>query len=570
MSERAFASVLVVCLAVACQSPSRQKPRDDDSQPIDPPSTGTLGGTPTYTTGGTASGTPTTTGIQATLVEHGEVVCPDPDLRTDAAFDVLLGGNLPATAQNLQGAGMILADFTGDGMADLFIPGEFSSQYWIGRSAPDPADAELRRLLEPWIDELDLTNAVGGIAGDLNGDGWLDLVITRWGKPNVLLMNDGTGRFTDETPVAFATHSHLTQSATLADLDGDGDLDLFFGSYGNKPANFQDPNMPPAQPSELYRNDGNTWTDLSLWLPQELHDGYTFMSTAVDMDGDTLPELLAVNDFGTTRPTVLLWNRGNFDFETDLEFHPNHGDMGLGVSDVNMDGEPDFLFSGGGTLSLMASGLASGLPGIWIESKEAWNVRVTLSQHWGWGADWGDVENDGDLDAFMVFGHWDDWISIADYPQPDELWVQDGALNFERVGFQAPWNLDDSGAGRGLVVADWNQDGWLDVLKRQTSDYAIIHTARCGSESWIEVEPRAPAPNTFAIGAKVRVTAGGLTHTRWIMAGGTGQYSGQPPVAHVGLGNAELIDSVEVIWPDGEVSSFTDVDVRQRLSITRL
>jgi hypothetical protein len=189
-------------------------------------------------------------------------------------------------------------------------------------------------------------------------------------------------------------------------------------------------------------------------------------------------------------------------------------------------------------------------------------------QVYGWGAEFGDIDNDTDLDALMVFGYWQNYDGAGDpLLQHDGLWVQRAERTFVEEG--AAWDLDEPGISRGVVLADIDNDGWLDVLKRVLDTTTPLHISRCGEESWVRIRLSAPAPNTYGVGAKIRVTAAGKTQVRWITSGSTGMYSGAPLEAHFGLGTAGLIESLEIVWADGARSNFVDVTPRQMITVAR-
>jgi hypothetical protein len=122
---------------------------------------------------------------------------------------------------------------------------------------------------------------------------------------------------------------------------------------------------------------------------------------------------------------------------------------------------------------------------------------------------------------------------------------------------EAPdWGVDDLGTGRGFVVVDLDDDGWLDIVKRDLAGPSRSYVSRCGRNHYMKVELRDPASmNRFAIGATVRVVLDdGRSLVRWVNAGGTGFGTGGPPEVHFGLGEDRVIDRVEVTWPDGQIS----------------
>jgi len=190
---------------------------------------------------------------------------------------------------------------------------------------------------------------------------------------------------------------------------------------------------------------------------------------------------------------------------------------------------------------------------------------VASDQESGWATELVDLDNDGDLDVIAGFSRLDQLVAGALDPdeQPDGLWLQEGGVFVDAA---AAWGLDQRRSTRGLVVTDFNGDGWLDVLKTATNEPAALWTARCGPQAWLVVTLEAPAPNPRGIGARVVARAGEQSWTRWITAASTSYVSSAPPRAHFGLGETDHLDSLTVHWPDGTVDRWTDLETRQRVT----
>ena len=577
---------------------------DDDPTPQPQPTT-PVDSTATAQTGST--GDTSATYQPAMLVEGGVMACADRSARTVSAFD--RKQSLPVQVvqkeeADLAGGGLALADFDGDGHMDLFLGGlRNDNQLWWGEG--NEAFDEQGAVAFAGID---LTVAVGATAVDYDGDGDLDLFVTRYSQPDKLLRNEGDRTFTDVTAAAgIGGHSTVSpvppfdgdpdrweegrltsQSASWGDIDGDGDLDLFVGTYGRPTILDVTEKVPDCDdhivdPSELWLNDGDgTFTDASDRLPMEVHDGYVFMSGFYDVDGDGLPELYTSHDDGLCAPSVLLHNTGGtFAVDHASGFHPDSFDMGMGVGDLNGDELPDMLLTSWNGVALVRSyadpttltGVgyldATASMGLTVDGapREAPGTAQPGQQIYGWGAELGDIDNDNDLDAVMLFGYWNFYTGAGDpLQQNDGLWIQEGGQFTD----EAPaMGLADPGVGRGVVMADLNGDGWLDIVKRSLNEPTPMYLSNCGDEAWLHVALRMPGPNTHAVGAKVRVISGETSQVRWIQSGSAGMYSGHPLTAHVGLGMVDTVDAIEVVWPDGAVSRFDDVATRQNLTITR-
>jgi len=516
--------------------------------------------------------------VGASVQAGPEVVCPDPSARSAGRFDRTQAAPQPELTQALlTSAGIVVADFTGDGQYDTFLPHIVRSDFWVPLE-----DGTLDEQLDQRMPGIDFSSAVGGTAVDVEGDGDFDLYVTRYQAPGRLLRNDGTGHFADVTALSgLDVYSWRSQSSSWADYDNDGDLDLFVGSYGPPPEEtYNSPDIPPsADDSQLWRNEGDgTFTDLSSLLPAEVQDGWVFMSTWVDLDLDGYPELFTWHDFGTSHPSMVSKNEGGAALVPVLgqtQIDQPFEDMGVALSDLNWDGLPDFATTSfEKTRLLMSQKTTTNDAGVlWIESSAARGLDVDTEnrgQAYGWGADFGDLDHDRDEDLVMVFGFWSTYSGPRDpVVQVDGVWVQDGEGLFENKAADPTWGMNDGGVSRGLLLVDINSDGFLDVLKRELDTAAIRYVSRCDDSAWLKVELRQEGANRNAIGARVTaVSPDGFEQTRWIHAGSSSMYSGGPPIAHFGLGEDEVA-SLRIVWPDGQQSEVCEVVTRRTVTITR-
>jgi hypothetical protein len=493
----------------------------------------------------------------------------------------------------MHGAGVVVDDLTGDGRLDMVMLGTVQSDYFI----QDVDGAFILNRPGSFPDGLVIDTAFGGAAADYDGDGDLDMFITRYNKPDVLLNNDGVGNFTQVTRAALpslvpytgtdlgrlygwhAGLAHRSSSVTWGDYDRDGDLDLLVGGHGfvmedgTHPADF-----PPGEPSFLYENNGDgTFSDASYLIPDEVHDGYTFVVSFVDGDRDGWPDMYIINDLGAAyQECRWLWNRtyageGFVPDDNLAALDVRVAGMGLGVADLNDDGYPDFLVPAWGRFRYMLSSFGGS---VWIDFSDSKGLVPDAfapgNQTVGWGAEFGDFDNDMLLDAAVAFGNIQTTVSPSAPFEPDGLWLQqpDGAF----VDIAPTWQVDDRGDARGISVGDLNGDGWLDIVKPDLSGPHMLKLSRCGEESWLRVRLRDESSmNRFAVHAEVLVTTSdGILQRRWVRAGGTGYGSASPHELHFGLGANDVIDTVEVRWPDGAVSTYSGLEARQLITIRRL
>jgi hypothetical protein len=479
--------------------------------------------------------------------------------------------SLPSSRSLFVGAGLAVADFDGDGWLDLVRTAYDSGVVYLG-GGPGMAFTDRAGAL-PELPE----RTAGATPVDLDADGDLDLHVSVWQGPSVALINDGAGAFSIAPPSPLdgrpgAEHA----SSSFADLDGDGDLDAFLASYG--PLNIASgrPNGSPS--SILMQEPAGTWTDVA---PARAADdpvltAYTFSGAFLDPDRDHLPELLLLNDFGWMVPSTLLDNVGGELVWTDpVGVESRLESMGLAIGDLNDDGVDDLLMTAWGGFRLYES-----LGDAWFETSAARGLTPddARDQDVAWGAEFADLDNDGDLDAPVVFGK----LAVQDESpnadaQPDALFVQGADGRFTDVG--EAWGFADAGRGRAVLAVDLDQDGWLDLLTAGTQGPARVQRGACGprttggttgAEGWLELTLRQPGPNPFALGARVDVAAGDARWTRTVRAGGTSYLASGPPDLHVGLGDHATLDELVITWPDGAITTVGPLPARRRLAITRL
>ena len=457
--------------------------------------------------------------------------------------------------------GVAVADLNGDDWPDLYFGSAGAHALWLNDGAGGFVPAPERNLPSPGPHKI-----VGGFPGDADGDGDVDLFIATMQGPDALWMNDGAGRFTDGTAAAGLASADAIDSTGAAwrDLNGDGWLDLLVTGYYEGPLLLEyaaTGEFPPAPPNRIFLNRGGGTFAALQGLPARLTDGYTFVLAPLDVDRDGVDELYVVNDFGHLATENLLfraagppWEEGSGDHGLDLALFG----MSLSVGDLNEDGLWDLLLSSWGDLALLESD-----GGRWYRGDRARALTASAEQSTAWGTALQDIDNDLDLDAWVSFGPIDvpeEFQSTLEtafgvpvvYNQPDALFVQDGAGAFTD---EAPaLGLDRRGIGRGAMWTDLNGDGWLDLVRRELDGPTLLDEAACGAAGGLVVALRdLDAPNSRAIGATVEVEVDGRRLQRRVFAGGESFASGGEGDVHVGLGEAGVADVLRVIWPDGEV-----------------
>jgi hypothetical protein len=526
-------------------------------------------------------------------LQQGEIItCPTPHARIETPFDEPEPGgdwgnqffNTPDVES--AGGGITVADFTGDGLLDIYLPHWSQDQLLIADVDGTYTDMTTKNLPA----ELKLASGAA-TAVDYEGDGDLDLFLCSSDGQDALLENDGEGHFTDVTEAAGLIGSDRRCTAsTWADIDGDEDLDFFVSTYINcdkyengAPVCEKTPDDVPEAKNLWLNNGDGTFSDASDRLPHdELVASLMHVSSLIDVDRDGDMDLFILNDHRggipwETPPNLLYLNDGSGQFTradkdaTGVQLEMSS--MGIGIGDLNEDGLPDFMISDINRVVMFETYGEN----FWVDTSLLRNLVVVPDSDdntSGWGTEMADIDNDGLIDGVMAFGRLA-WVEDSGEPgEFDALYLQqeddDDTVDNTFINVADDWGVADPGMGRGLLTVDLNGDGYLDLIKASLGEPAKYYISRCGDRSWLQVELQDDATaNTFGIGAVIEIVADGRTQTRWITAGATSLASSVQPHAHFGLGPVDTVDELWITWPDGEVSVFEDIPARQALTIQR-
>lgn len=483
------------------------------------------------------------------------------------------------------GAGVVLFDYDGDGWLDIyFLCGCWHEEVSDnrGRKYRDKLSNRLYRNLGDGRFE-DVTEAagvgdkgfgVGGSAADYNGDGNIDLYVLNYGK-NVLYRNNGNGTFTDVSSESGLDNANWSLASPWFDYDGDGDLDVYVANYLEYDAGkfrayyaarrYPGPLSYSGQQDALYRNNGDgTFTNITDEAGLSFPDGRAMSATVADLDNDGLLDIYVAND---AMENCFFHNLGNGQFENaglirGLAF----GEGGQGVSsmgpttgDVDRDGWLDVYIPDMGYGCLLMNRQE------FFDDRTA-QAKLTriCGQYTGWGAALFDADHDGYLDLFIANGnpHWE-------FPEEDVLVRNDGTGHFIDVAGQAGPYFQDKYVGRGAAYGDLDNDGDLDLVVVNLNDRARILRNEGGTQNnWLQVDARRGESKSLAIGARVTVNTDGLSQIQTLMPM-RGYLSQSDPRLHFGLGESEVVDSVEVLWPNGERTQSRDVSANQLVRITQ-
>jgi hypothetical protein len=482
------------------------------------------------------------------------------------------------------GSGGLFFDYDNDGWIDLFLVDGGSLA--DARVASQAKHRLYRNRGNGTFEDVTATSGIrhrdygmGACAGDYDNDGWIDLYVTNFG-PNALYRNRGDGSFTDVTAFAHVGEPRWSASCAFADLDKDGDLDLFVVNYvdadrqktpycGNAKLGqrfYCHPLNYPSLPNTLYRNDGRgVFTDVSAASGIGAHRGNGLGVVVTDYDGDRWPDVFVAND---SVANFLFRNTGKLRFvETALGAGvavatdgKARAGMGVDAGDYDGDGREDVVVT---NLDFETHSLFRNVgDGLFEYTTRTSGLGFATLPFVGFGVAFLDADNDMQLDIAIANGHIMDnapvYRSGTTYAQRNLFFRNAGSKRFVEIGRNAGDGFALEKVSRGLVAGDIDNDGDLDLVVTNNGQSADV--LRNDSVRGNSLLVRA------AIGARVRVTAGGQTQVRDVRAGSS--YLGQNDLrVHFGLGHAAMADRVEVTWPSERVEVLSTVAVNQIVTI---
>lgn len=442
---------------------------------------------------------------------------------------------------------------------------------------------------------------LGTAWGDYDGDGYVDLFVANYQTPNLLFHNNGAGSFTKVTVGEIVTDRARSYSATWGDYDNDGDPDLFVANVGS-----------PGLGNFLYRNEGTTfkrmkdgdiaadwassisasWADydqdgdLDIFVANDGSNNFLYQNNGngtftkiisgpivndkpvesviglwgdYDNDGDL--DLYVVNGYFAVFENFLYRNDGKGNFTkittgrlvTDVE-----GSSGGSWGDYDNDGYLDMY---------VTNGINSAPNSLYHNNRDGTFTKITTGnivtdRGHSIGSSWVDYDNDGDLDLFVANA----------LGQKNVLYRNDGNSAFTNVTSGAIVN--DIDWSFGCSWADYDNDGDQDVIVTNGGFYRpgrnFVYQNDGNLNKWISLQCKGTVSNASAIGAMIRIKATIAGKAVWQMRQISGQsgFLGQNSLTpQFGLGNTTMIDSLVVNWPSGKKLVQTNVAPNQFLKI---
>ena len=532
-------------------------------------------------------------------------------------FDARLAHIMPQVAA--MGAAVAVADFDRDGWQDLYVTNSSeNSLNRLYRNRGDGTFADVAAAVGLADVNRDGTGvSMGAVWGDYNNDGYEDLFLYKYGRPE-LYRNDQGRAFVAAGEAAGLPSWVNATSAIWLDYDRDGSLDLFLAGYWPEDLDLWRLKTTRIMPESfeyaenggrkyLLRNRGDgTFEDVTAALGITSRR-WTLAAAAADLSGTGYPDLFLANDYGVAE---LYENRGGTQFvETGraagVGRTPKSG-MNVSFGDVFNDGrlaiyktnisEPGVLVQANDLWVPRVPGVP-GVPGVPEYENLASSLGVDLGG-WSWGAQFGDLNNDGTQDLYLVNGYvsagertsyWYDFSVIAvghsaiigdaaNWPamkgrslsgyQRKRVWLNDGSGRFTEVSQVA--GVTDTYDGRAVALADLSNRGVLDVIvANQRGPLLVYRNTVAPERHWIQVEleGREGGSNRSAIGARVELQWNGRVQVQEVH-GGAGFSAQNQRRLHYGLGAATQVERLVIRWPSGRMQTIEapPVDMRHRVT----
>ncbi len=479
-----------------------------------------------------------------------------------------VASELSLATRSLSG-GVIADDFTGNGAIDLVVSNWDTSgqlRFFVNDGLGKFTDR---------TEESGLIGIFGGlnlVQADYDNDGHLDVLVLRgaWKGPlgkqvNSLLRNEGGGRFTDVTfDVGLADVGYPTQTAAWYDFNNDGHLDLYIGNED--------------YPSQLFLNDGNgRFHDIAA-TAGVTNDRYAKAVTWGDFDQDGHVDLY-VSNYGAANRLYRNNGNGTFtDVAAELDVTGPENSFAAWFWDFNNDGLLD-LFVGSYNMSIedvaaqyfdrpvagQRDRLYQGLPDGGFRDVAVELGVTTISDPMG--ANFGDLDLDGYLDFYLGTGY-----PAYESLMPNVMYQNVGGERFRDVTMAGGFGHLQK--GHGVAFADFRGVGETDVFIELGGAYpgdaftdGYFLNPGFGNRS-IRIRLQGTHSNRSAIGAKIRLDfheqGESRSVYRWVNSGGS--FGANPLIAHLGVGQAELIDRIEITWPaTGATTELTAVEANGQL-----
>ncbi|MEJ2584392.1 MAG: CRTAC1 family protein, partial [Robiginitalea sp.] len=561
-------------------------------------------------------------------------VSPD---QSGVRFENRIQENL-STLENLfdfdyfyNGAGAGVADLNNDGLLDIFFCGnQVPNKLFINKGDmvfEDVSDTAGINQGKQWSN---------GVAfADVNADGWLDIYISQGGpnprlkRKNLLFLNQQDGTFTEVGEALGLADMGISTQSAFFDYDKDGDLDCIVMNeneyYGADPILLnrlieQNPEAPWFNSSHLYRNDGETFTDVSKEAGIQRPIFGLGLSVS-DINADGWPDIYLASDYYL--PDALFINQGDGTFSDQIEEYTqqiSYYGMGIDIADINNDALQDIFVLDMASSdhyrskTLMASMDVARFD--YLTRRAGFHyqymynsLQLNLGQNhfsnvaqqtgmastdWSWSVLMTDFDLDADKDVYVTNGYrryaldndlqqrvfqarqqynnqvplsikTELYRSMPSEKLPNLLFENKGGLSFEEKGKN--WGLGDLTFSNGAAMGDLDNDGDPDLVVNNMDENAFIYrnqSVEQGRGNFLKIVTEGATSEAFPSVTLYHGDTQQFIETRRVR----GYRSSHEPAAHFGLGKTTRADSLIVRWPDGTQVVLRDVAANQILKVS--
>ncbi len=454
--------------------------------------------------------------------------------------------------------------------------------------------------------------SMGAIWGDYDNDGYDDMFLYKWGKPELFHNVAGKG-FVNVTAGSGLPAWVNANSAIWLDFNNDGLLDLFLGGYYNEKFDLSHLTTTKIMPESFrYANNGGR-----NYLLENMGNGkfkdvtseyglnstkWTLAAASADFNGDGYPDLFIANDYNVNE--LYINDKGKKFTEVGRQAGigniPKSG-MSASFGDINNKG----------ILGIYNTTITE--KGILIQDNNYWEPEsqqgdnpyprfVNLAQlagidnaGWSYGAQFGDLNNDGNMDLYVANGfisakkgtsYWYDYSKVTggnssiiedanNWPdmkgksqsgyEQNKIWLNQGDGLFEDVSDEVcPYATYDS---RSVAMADLFNNGKLDIIVANQNNIPLVYKNDLeNGNHWIELDLQGTLSNADAIGAKVVVEWDGRKQVQ-VVTGGIGFSSQNEHRLHFGIGKSSKIDQVTISWPSGKDTIINNPEIDKLLIV---
>jgi hypothetical protein len=508
-------------------------------------------------------------------------------------LDPKLNPIMPEVAS--MGASVSIVDFDRDGWPDIYVTdsriGGKNALYRNMHNGTFKNVASQMGIAD--VNQQGTGVSMGAVWGDYDNDGYEDLFLIKWGKPELFHNDHGHG-FTRVSLSALGLPPWINaNTAVWFDYDNDGRLDLFVGGYYPEDVNLWHLKNTRMMPDSFEYAGNGHFEDVTQKMGLTDHS-WTLAAGAADLRGTGRQDLFIANDYGVSQ---LYLNEGNHFREageqSGVGSSPKSG-MNVAFGDIFDQGKysvyvsnisEDGVLLQGNNLWVPRNGEVDGAPRY---DNLARDTGVELGG-WSFGAQFGDFNNDGNLDLYLTNGYvsldkkrsyWYDFSKIAggnssiigdakNWPAMDgrslsgyqqkHLWLNDGSGHFIDVA-QAV-GARDTYDGRAVALADlWNNGAEDIVVANERGPLLIYKDTVDPRNKWIEFRLEGTKSNRSAIGAEVTVFWDGREQIQEV-SGGCGFAAQNDRRLHFGLGLNPKIEKVLIRWPSGIRQTLANVTV---------